>query len=189
MIEDRAAGRRARGVVLIGMPGAGKSTVGVLVAKHLGLGFVDTDLLVQQRAGRRLQQIVDEDGYREVRRLEEEAVLGLGPAPAVTATGGSVVYSGRALRHLSALGPVVYLRAGLAVLAARIDDYDRRGIASPAGQGLAQIFRERTPLYERHADLVVDVDGLTHEQAALAVLAALAGQGVKTGTMPPRTTG
>lgn len=166
------AARRGRGVVLIGMPGAGKSTVGVLVAKRLGLSFVDTDLLVQERAGRRLQQILDEQGYREVRRLEEEAALGLVAADAVIATGGSVVYSERAMRHLAGLGVVVHLKAGLGVLAARIDDWDRRGIASPAGLGLAEIFRERAPLYGRYADVVVDVDGLTHEQAARAVVAA-----------------
>lgn len=167
------AGRRGGGVVLIGMPGAGKSTVGVLVAKSLGLGFVDTDLLIQQRAGRRLQQILDEDGYRELRRREEEAVLDLGESAAVIATGGSVVYSDRAMKRLSRLGVVVQLKAALAALAARIDDYERRGIANPAGQGLEEIFREREPLYERYADLVVGVDGLTHEAAARAVIAAL----------------
>jgi shikimate kinase len=159
--------------VLIGMPGAGKSTVGVLIAKYLGLGFVDTDLLVQQRAGRGLQRILDQEGYREVRRREEEVVLGLGAGAAVIATGGSVVYSDRAMRHLAGLGVVVYLKAGLGVLAARIDDYDRRGIANPAGQNLEEIFRERAPLYERHADVVVAVDALSHEEAARAVVAAV----------------
>jgi shikimate kinase len=164
--------RRGGSVVLIGMPGAGKSTVGVLVAKRLGLVFVDTDLLVQERAGRRLQQILDEQGYQAVRRLEEDAALGLGATDAVIATGGSVVYSARAMRHLAGLGVVVHLKAGLGVLAARIDDYDRRGIANPAGLGLEEIFRERAPLYERCADAVVEVDGLTHEEAARAVVAA-----------------
>lgn len=168
--------RRAGGVVLIGMPGAGKSTVGVLVAKQLGLAFVDTDLLVQQRAGRRLQQILDDDGYRELRRLEEDAVLALGAAPAVIATGGSVVYSDRAMRRLSSLGVVVHLEAGLGVLAARVDDYDRRGIANPPGQSLEEIFREREPLYARHAEAVVAVDNLTHEEAARAVVAAVRGR-------------
>lgn len=169
---EAASGKR--GIVLIGMPGAGKSTVGVLVAKRLGLAFVDTDLLIQERAGRRLQQILDERGYREVRRLEEEAALGLAAGDAVIATGGSVVYSERAMRHLAGLGVVVHLKAGLGVLASRIDDYDRRGIANPAGLSLGEIFRERAPLYARHADLVVEVEGLTHEQVARAVAAAAA---------------
>jgi len=160
-------------VVLIGMPGAGKSTVGVLVAKYLGLGFVDTDLLIQERAGRRLQQILDTDGYRELRRLEEEAILALDDRGAVIATGGSAVYSEQAMRHLGELGKVVFLNAGCELLAARIDDYERRGIANPGGQRFEEIYRERTPLYEQYADAVVAVDGLTHEEVARAVLAAI----------------
>ena len=162
-------------VVLIGMPGAGKSTVGVLLAKRLGLGFVDTDLLIQERAGRRLQQVLDEAGYRELRRLEEEAILALGAGCAVIATGGSAVYSERAMRHLGELGTIVYLKAGCALLSARIDDYERRGIANPGGQSFEEIYRERTPLYERCADAVVVVDGLTHEEVARAVMTAIRG--------------
>lgn len=165
---------RPASVVLIGMPGAGKSTVGVLVAKRLGLAFVDSDLLIQERAGRRLQQILDADGWRELRRLEEAAILGLdGAGSAVIATGGSAVYSDRAMRRLRERGNLVYLKASLPVLAARIDDYDRRGIANAAGQSFEEIFRERAPLYERWADVVVEVDGLTHEAAARAIEAAL----------------
>ena len=162
-------------VVLIGMPGAGKSTVGVLLAKHLGLAFVDTDILIQERAGRRLQQILDEAGYRELRRLEEEAILELDAGGAVIATGGSAVYSARAMRRLRELGTIVYLEAGCDLLAARIDDYERRGIANPGGQRFEEIYQERTPLYERCADAVVAVDGLTHEEVARAVMTAIRG--------------
>jgi shikimate kinase len=164
-----------RCVVLIGMPGAGKSTVGVLLAKHLGLAFVDTDLLIQKRAGRRLQQILDGNGWRELRRLEEEAILALEAGGAVIATGGSAVYSERAMNRLRELGVLVYLKAGPELLASRIDDYDRRGIANPPEQSFEEIWSERTPLYSRHADVVVEVDGLTHEQVARAVMAALSG--------------
>ena len=166
--------RRGRSIVLIGMPGAGKSTVGVLLAKHLGLGFVDSDLLIQGRAGRRLQEIVDEGGFAELRRLEEEAILGIDARNAVIATGGSAVYSVRAMEHLARFGTLVYLRAGLGLLESRIDDYDRRGIANPSGQSFAEIFAERTTLYERFAELTVDVEGRTPAQVALAVEAALA---------------
>jgi shikimate kinase len=154
------------------MPGAGKSTVGVLVAKHLGLGFVDTDLLIQERAGRRLQEILAGEGYRGLRRREEAAILALEARGAVIATGGSAVYSERAMRHLGEFCVIVHLRAGLDVLAARIDDYDRRGIANPPELDFEEIYRERVPLYERYADAVVDVEGLTHEEVARAVTAA-----------------
>jgi shikimate kinase len=167
------AARGSGTVILIGMPGAGKSTVGVLVAKHLGLGFVDTDLLIQERAGRRLQQILDDDGYQELRRLEEEAIVALDTRGAVIATGGSAVYSERAMRHLERNGTIVYLKAGCDLLIARIDDYELRGIANPGGQRFEEIYRERTPLYERRADAVVEVDVLTQEQVARSVVAAI----------------
>lgn len=163
-------------VVLIGMPGAGKSTVGVLLAKRLGLAFVDTDLLIQERAGRRLQEILDAGGHGEVRRLEEEAILASGASGAVIATGGSAVYSARAMEHLARGGTLVYLRAPLALLEARIDDYDRRGIANPPGQSFADIFAERAPLYERWAGITVDVGGKTPAQVARAVAGALEGR-------------
>lgn len=160
-------------LVLIGMPGSGKSTVGVLLAKHLGMGFLDTDLLIQERAGRRLQEIVDESGYRELRRLEEEAILALTPAGAVIATGGSAVYSPRAMEHLRRRGFLVHLKAEPERLATRISDYDRRGIANPPGQGLREIHAERAPLYERYADVTVEVGALDHEGVARAILALL----------------
>ena len=155
------------------MPGAGKSTVGVLLAKYLGLRFVDTDILIQERAGRRLQQILDDEGYRQLRRLEEEAILGLDARGAVIATGGSAVYSERAMRHLAGGGVRVYLKASCELLVSRIDDYERRGIANPGGQRFEDIYRERTPLYERFADTVVEVDEGAHEAVARAVIAAV----------------
>jgi len=156
-------------IVLVGMPGAGKSTVGVLLAKHLGLGFVDTDILIQERTGRQLQEILDDNGFGELRRLEEAVILALETRGAVIATGGSAVYSERAMRRLGESGLLVYLKASCEVLAARINDYGRRGIANAADQSFEEIYRERTPLYERCADIVVDVDGLTHEGVARAV--------------------
>jgi shikimate kinase len=164
-----------RAIVLIGMPGAGKSTVGVLLAKRLGLGFVDTDILIQERAGRQLQEILDSAGYGELRRLEEEAILALEAHGAVIATGGSAVYSERAMGHLGENGVLVYLQASPDVLAGRIDDYGRRGVANPADQSFGEILRERTPLYERWADVVVEVDGLTHEGVVRAVAAGVRG--------------
>jgi len=160
-------------IVLIGMPGAGKSTVGVLLAKRLGLGFVDTDILIQERAGRQLHEILDDAGYQELRRLEEEAILALEARGTVIATGGSAVYSERAMRRLGESGVLVFLKARRDVLAARIADYARRGIANAEDQSFEEIYRERAPLYERWADVVVAVDRLTHEGVARAVVAGV----------------
>jgi shikimate kinase len=171
-VEVPSVGRGGN-VVLIGMPGAGKSTVGVLLAKRLGLDFVDTDLLIQALAGRRLQEIVDAGGHGELRRFEERAILGLDVRGAVIATGGSAVYSARAMEHLARGGTPVHLRASLGLLESRVGDLDRRGIANPAGQSFAEIFAERAPLYERWATVTVDVDGLSQEQVARAIVVAL----------------
>jgi len=185
--------RAGGSVVLIGMPGAGKSTVGVLLAKHLGLRFIDTDVLIQERAGQLLQQILDDGGYLQLRRLEEEAVLGIDALQAVIATGGSVVYSDRAMHHLARKGTLVYLKASLDLLVSRIDDYGRRGIANPQGQSFGDIFRERTPRYEQYADAVVEVDGIGHEAVVRAITAVLRTSGsrpqVAPGASPSRDDG
>ena len=121
-------------IVLIGMPGAGKSTVGVVLAKTLGMWFVDTDLLIQERAGRMLQEILNEDGPDAFRRIEEEAILSLRPRRAVIATGGSVVYSGDAMAHLKAGGVIVYLEVPYAEMEARLKNITTRGIVLLPGQ-------------------------------------------------------
>ncbi len=145
------------------MPGAGKSTVGVLLAKALSRGFVDTDLVVQSAEGRRLQDIVDADGVDRFRAIEELHVLGLRVSNSVIATGGSVPYSERAMGHLKRDGVVVYLQLPLAAVLARITNMDSRGIAIGPGQSFEALYAERVPLYERWADLRVDCDGLGHE--------------------------
>jgi shikimate kinase len=142
-------------VVLIGMPGAGKSTIGVLLAKELGLGFVDTDLLIQTREGRTLQEILDGSDYLNLRRIEEEVMLAHDFHGEVVATGGSAVYSEAGMDHLSECGPVVYLDVPLEVLRRRIHNYDTRGIARRPDQSFAELFEERTALYRRHADVTV----------------------------------
>jgi len=111
------------------MPGSGKSTVGVLLAKQLGLGFIDTDLLIQEEAGRTLQDIVDGDGYQALRRIEEQVLLRLDVRRQVISTGGSAVYSEPAMSHLKADGLVAFLDIPLEVVIARIGDYSARGIS------------------------------------------------------------
>ncbi|MGE0157118.1 MAG: shikimate kinase [Geobacter sp.] len=160
-------------IVLIGMPGAGKSTVGVLLAKQTALGFVDTDLLIQSAAGRSLQAIVDREGYLALRQLEEQVLLGLSVNKHVIATGGSAVYSERAMAHLKTNGLVIYLDVDLATLSARIDNLGTRGLAKRLDQTLADLLHERTALYQRYADLTIPCTDLSHEQVCERIIAAI----------------
>jgi len=163
----------SQNVVLIGMPGAGKSTVGVLLAKALSREFVDTDLLIQAREGRRLQALLEERGPAAFRALEERYLLELRPTGTVIATGGSAVYSARAMAHLKTGGVLVYLELPLAHVRRRLGDAGQRGIVRAPGQTLGQLATERRPLYERYADRTIHTLGLDHEQVVAAVLAAL----------------
>lgn len=157
-------------IVLIGMPGSGKSTIGVLLAKKLGLDFVDTDLLIQLREGRTLQQILHTDGYLALRAIEENVLLGLSVDGAVVATGGSAVYSDDAMAYLRAMGTVVFLDAPLEEVRLRVTDFEERGIAAAPGTSLEQLYDERLPLYRRHAGVTVDCAGLTKEQVVDAIV-------------------
>lgn len=143
-------------VTLIGMPGSGKSTVGVLAAKALGYGFLDTDLVIQQREGALLQEILDKRGVPYFLDAEERAVRSVQCDRYVIAPGGSVVCREGAMAHLKAMGPVIYLRVPLEELKARIHNLDSRGIALEPGQTLEDILTLRAPLYERYADATVD---------------------------------
>jgi len=165
--------RHRRSIVLIGMPGAGKSTVGVLLAKRLAKDFIDTDLLIQTAEGRTLQSIVDAEGHLKLRDIEARELQRLAAGNHVIATGGSAVYGDGSMAALRAQGVVVYLRVSLPVLEQRVTDQETRGIAKSAEQSFADVFRERTPLYERHAEIVVDCDALTPEQVVEAICRAL----------------
>ena len=160
-------------IVLIGMPGVGKSTVGVLLAKALSRSFLDTDVYIQAREGRRLQDILDAEGTVAFRAIEEGHMLSLRRRGHVIATGGSVVYSEAAMRHLKASGIAVYLDLPIGLLERRLTNLDSRGVVMERGQSLAALFRERLPLYARHADIVVSCKGLTHEQTVARITAAL----------------
>lgn len=164
-------------VILVGMPGAGKSTVGVLLAKVLGLHFIDTDLEIQRRAGASLQAILDTQGYRALRALEESVLLEIDMDSSVIATGGSVVYSGPGMARLAAAGKVVYLAADVDTLARRVATNPLRGIASDPAHSFEDIFAERTSLYEGVADHVVDVSAATPEIIAMDIGHRLAAGG------------
>ena len=160
-------------ISLVGMPGAGKSSVGVLLAKLTGLRFIDTDLDIQVREEATLQEIVDHKGHQYLRQAEEEVLLDLALDHALVSTGGSVVYSPAIMQRLKALGPVVYLQVDLATLEARVAAAPPRGIASAADHSFADVYAERTPLYEQYADYTVDAANGTPEQVALNIVAML----------------
>ncbi len=157
-------------ISLTGMPGAGKSTVGVILAKLTGLRFADTDLDIQVRENATLQTILERHGYRYLRAVEQEVLLDIPLGHAIISTGGSVVYSESVMRRLRSAGPVVYLKTDLATLERRVASGPLRGIASGEGHSYADIFAERTPLYERYADVTVDADGGNADQVAADIL-------------------
>jgi shikimate kinase len=170
--EDRS------NIVLIGMPGSGKSTVGIILAKLTGRDFVDTDILIQTAHNRPLQDIVDREGYMELRRKEEKILLKLDCRNHVIATGGSAVYSHAAMTRLKAHGITVFLHVDLATLRARVHDHDTRGLAKKPDQTLDDLFKERCSLYRQYADLTIDCIGLTHEEVCAGIIKELK---IKTG--------
>ena len=159
-------------ISLIGMPGAGKSTIGVQLAKATARDFVDTDLLIQLREQKPLQQIMDETDYLNLRRIEEEVLLSVDYPNHVIATGGSAVYSEAGMATLKQLGPVVFLDVELEELKARIKDYETRGIAKHPEQSFAELFEERNRLYRRYADHTITCAGKTQEEL-VALIAAI----------------
>ena len=142
-------------ITLTGMPGSGKSTVGVLLAKALGRNFVDVDLVIQEREGALLQEILDSRGTAAFLDVEEQAVLSLDCRRHIIAPGGSALCRERAALHLRALGPVVYLQVSLEELTRRVQNLSTRGIAMEPGQTLADVMAFREPLYSKYADLVI----------------------------------
>lgn len=162
-------------IVLIGMPGAGKSTIGVVLAKILNYEFLDVDLLIQQRCDKTLQRLIDSLGPLGFIDVENEVLLDMDVEHTIISTGGSAVYSDAAIEHLSENGTIVYLKVSLEELKKRLGDFAERGIVMrrKGTAGLAGLYDERTPLYQQCADITVDVDGLDITQSAYAVMDAL----------------
>jgi|WetSurMetagenome_2_1015567.scaffolds.fasta_scaffold289011_2 shikimate kinase len=158
-----------KNIILIGMPGSGKSTVGVILAKRLSLGFIDTDLLIQQDQNRTLQEIVDRDGYMALRTIEEKILLKLSSVNHVIATGGSAAYSAPAMDHLRAIGAVVFLNVDIPTLEARVRDFATRGLAKRPDQTLEELFEERYSLYVKYADITIDAARLSQEETCEAI--------------------
>lgn len=163
-----AMNKGLKNVVLIGMPGAGKSTLGVVLAKILGYEFIDADILIQSKLDKTLQKIIDAcgpDGFIEV---ENEVLCTLETDRAIIATGGSAVYSDEAMNHLRSIGTVVYLKVSYEELESRLGGLHERGVVMKNGMGmsLADLYEERIPLYEKYADVTIDIDGMSVRDAA-----------------------
>ena len=155
------------------MPGSGKSTVGVILAKLVGWDFVDTDVLIQKEQGRTLQDIVDKDGYLKLREIEEKTILKLECRNHVVATGGSAVYSEAAMKHLKSSAITVFLNVDMQTLFTRVQDFDTRGLAKRPDQGVADLFSERHALYRRYANVTIDCEGITHEEVCAKIMEKL----------------
>ena len=160
-------------LVLIGMPSSGKSTAGVLLAKRIGFGFIDTDLIIQGEQGALLSQIIEREGAEGFLAIEERVNAGIAAMRCVIATGGSVCYLPRAMEHLKELGTVVYLELSEGEVARRVPDFVRRGVVMRGNiRTLKELYAERVPLYEKYADVTVRCDGQTIDETVAAIAAA-----------------
>lgn len=160
-------------IILIGMPGCGKSTVGVLLAKMAGLKFIDSDLLIQEREGKRLYEIIDEKGKDYFLKLENRVNREIDVCSAVIATGGSAVYCDEAMRHLKSIGTVVYIKVPFSEIEKRITNFSTRGIIIKNGSSLSDLYNDRAPLYEKYADVTVECESGDLTENARRIMSAL----------------
>ena len=158
-------------IILIGMPGCGKSTVGVVLAKAANLDFIDSDLVIQKQMGAKLSQLLDEHGDEGFRAIENRINAELIAEDSVIATGGSVVYGEEAMRHLRDIGTVVYLKLSYEAIEDRLGDLHARGVTIQPGWTLRDLYNERVPLYEKWADIVVDCEALRLREVVATIMA------------------
>ncbi|MHC1722408.1 MAG: shikimate kinase [Aminipila sp.] len=151
-------------LVLIGMPACGKSTIGVVLAKTMGMKFLDTDLLIQEREGALLQELINKKGNDYFKKVEEYVLRTLSTENTVISTGGSAVYYPEAIKHFKKNGLVIYIKVSFEGIEKRLDNITTRGITMAPGQTLKDLYDQRIPLYEANADIIVDTEGLTVEQ-------------------------
>lgn len=162
-------------ITLIGMPGVGKSTLGVILAKVLGYQFLDADLLIQKQEKKRLSEIIEDCGPEGFMAIENRVNASIQAENTVIATGGSVVYCQEAMEHLKSIGKVIYLKVSLKALSKRLGNLKGRGVLLKDGQTLEDLYKERIPLYEKYADIVVDEEGKDLEASLQALLETLKG--------------
>lgn len=165
--------RKNRNIILTGMPACGKSVTGVVLAKSLNMQFIDTDLLIQQRACKSLQQILNEDGMAAFKQIEEDVLCSLEVSGTVIATGGSAVYYEKAMEHLKENGTVVYLEASLDTVKKRLKNIKTRGVAMKKGQTLEDLYGARVPLYKKYADVTVHTGDAPMERTVENIIDAL----------------
>ena len=154
-----------KNIILIGMPGCGKSTLGVILAKELGIGFVDTDIVIQNMTGELLQETLEKEGVKGLLDREEEAILSLDMSkPKVVSTGGSAVLRETSMKHLSEKGICVYIKLPVSEIERRINNRSTRGIAAEKNETLQDIFNFRTPFYEKYADITIECENAGVEE-------------------------
>lgn len=158
-----------KNIVLIGMPGSGKSTIGVVLAKVLGYEFLDSDLEIQKREKRRLSQIIETEGTDGFLKIENDVNCSINPEQTVIATGGSAIYGAKAMEHLGQIGTIIYLKLEYKDLEQRLGDLKNRGVVLKDGQTLLDLYQERVPLYEKYAHITIDEAGKDIQDIALEI--------------------
>lgn len=169
--SDFVAAKKSN-IVLIGMPGCGKSTVGVVLAKNMGLRFMDSDICIQEQEDRLLHEIITQEGMEGFLAIENKVNAGLDVKKHVIATGGSAIYGAEAMKHLGEIGTIVYLKLPYEDIKERLGDLVKRGVALKGGQTLLELYEERIPLYEKYAEITVDC----HGKAIRDIVAEIAGR-------------
>ncbi|MCR5213608.1 MAG: shikimate kinase [Eubacterium sp.] len=160
-------------ITLIGMPTSGKSTAGVILAKVLGMDFVDTDLLIQKKKGKRLQKLIEENGVEGFIKIEEDVCKNLEASKSVIATGGSVIYGDEAMKHLKEIGHVIYLEIDYETLEKRLHHVKQRGVVLKPGQTKKDLYDERVALYKKYADIIISEEGLDIEGTVQEIIEKL----------------
>lgn len=160
-------------IVLIGMPGAGKSSVGVVLAKAMGYNFLDSDILIQQKLGKRLFEIIENVGKEEFNKIEGTVNKGIDVSRHVIATGGSAIYDEGAMKHFKNIGKIVFLNLSLSNIEKRLGNISERGISMKPGETIADLYEERLPLYQKYADCIINSDGMSIKQTMEAIVKAI----------------